>query len=243
MLPSERLSSARVQPLRRMRHCDASSALRAGLACSATRTRARSYLRASHSSLATDAHTRCAMASAAPLDSAAAAAPAVVDFFPFAALPPALALKIFAALPVDTRLRCAEVCTAWCAAVAERSLWTRLDLSRMSGVTHAVTPALLRAAAAKARGALAALDVSGLWQLYDDGVLREVLAANAGTLRELRCLRGRDHDWITVPDLAALLSVAPQLRVCEADVWCDDAVEARCATRECLGRCACALQI
>jgi hypothetical protein len=171
------------------------------------------------------------MASAAPLSSAAAAAAlAVDDFFPFAALPPALAHKIFAALPADTRLRCAEVCTAWCAAVAERSLWTRLDLSETSGVTHrrGVTPALLRAAAAKARGALTALDVSGVWeQLYVNGVLRGVLGANAATLRELRCLRGRERVRVSVPDLEALLSAAPQLRVCEADVMLNGVEEAR----------------
>jgi hypothetical protein len=170
------------------------------------------------------------MAAAAPLDSAAAAAaaPAVDDFFPFAALPPALALKIFAALPADTRLRCAEVCKPWCAAVAERSLWTRLDLSETSGVTHRVTPALLRAAAAKARGALTALDVSDVWlPFFRDGSLRGVLAANAGTLRELRCLRGRVQVWMTVPFLEALLSFAPQLRVCKADVMLDDEEEAR----------------
>jgi hypothetical protein len=163
------------------------------------------------------------------------------DFFPFAALPPALALQIFAALPVDTRLRCAEVCTAWCAAVAERSLWTRLDLSETSGVTHrrGVTPALLRAAAAKAGGALTALDVSGAWQpLYNDGALREVVAANAGMLRELRCcLRGREPvwveqgSWVRVSALEALLSVAPHLRVCEADVELDDSDAARRALR------------
>jgi hypothetical protein len=175
------------------------------------------------------------MSSAAPLDSADVAA-AVVDFFPFAALPPALALKIFAALPADTRLRCAEVCTAWCAAVAERSLWTRLDLSETSGVTHEVTPALLRAAAAKARGALAALDVSGVWlPLYDDGVLRAVLSANAATLRELRCLQGREQGKVAVPELEALLSAAPQLRVCEADVVLNGVDEARRALRnECV---------
>jgi hypothetical protein len=172
------------------------------------------------------------MAAAAPLEVAAAAAPAVDDFFPFAALPPALALKIFAALPADTRLRCTEVCKAWCAAVAERSLWTRLDLSETSGVTHRVTPALLRAAAAKARGALTALDISGVWQrLHANGVLRDVLAANAGTLRELRCLRGRGQIWMTVPFIEALLIAAPQLRVCEADVYVMNAAEARAALR------------
>jgi hypothetical protein len=125
----------------------------------------------------------------------------------------------------------------------ERSLWTRLDLSETSGVTHRVTPALLRAAAAKAGGALQALDVSGVWQLLNaDDTLREVLAANAGTLRELRCLRGgRAQYWVPVPALEALLSAAPQLRVCEADVFFGDAATARCATRACLGRCACTL--
>jgi hypothetical protein len=154
------------------------------------------------------------------------------DFFPFAALPPALALQIFAALPADTRLRCAEVCRDWRTTVAERSLWTRLDLSRKSGVTHRVTPALLRAAASKAGGALTALDVSGVRQLLTaDGVLRDVLAANAGTLRELRCVRGREQGWMSVPVLENLLSAAPQLRVCEADVASHDIADARRALR------------
>ncbi len=171
------------------------------------------------------------MAAAAALEGAAEVAPPAVEFFPFAALPPVLAHKIFAALPADTRLRCAEVCTAWCAAVAERSLWTRLDLSDTSGVTHEVTPALLRAAAAKARGALTALDVSDVWRpLFDDGVLREVLAANADTLRELRCLQGRDRR-LSVPVTEALLSAAPQLRACEADLLFTSAAEARAALR------------
>jgi hypothetical protein len=171
------------------------------------------------------------MAAAAPLGGAAAA-PAIYDFFPFAALPHPLALKIFAALPADTRLRCAEVCRGWRGTLAERSLWTRLDVSDTSGVTHKVTPALLRAAAAKAGGGLTALDVSGVWQaLNADDTLREVLAANAGTLRELRCLRGRAQYSVSVPVLEALLSAAPQLRVCEADVLFGAAAEARRALR------------
>jgi hypothetical protein len=172
------------------------------------------------------------MAAAAALEDGAEAAPAVVDFFPFAALPPVLAHKIFAALPADTRLRCAEVCTAWCAAVAERSLWTRLDLSLSSGVRHRVTPALLRAAVARAGGALQALDVSGMWQhLYHNGALRHVLAANAGTLRELRSLRGCGY-FLLASMLETLLSAAPQLHVCEADVYITAAAaEVRAALR------------
>jgi hypothetical protein len=166
------------------------------------------------------------MAAAAPLDSAATAAPAG-DLFPFAALPPALALRVFAAVPADTRLRCAEVCTGWCALLAERSLWTRLDLSDTSGVTHWKSPALLRAAAAKAGGALTALDVSGMFYA---GALRETVAANAGALRELRCCR---LQWIykSLHYLETLLSAAPQLRVCEADVDIADAAKGRRALR------------
>jgi hypothetical protein len=173
------------------------------------------------------------MAAAAPLDGAAAA-PVVDDFFPFGALPRALALKIFAALPADTRLRCAEVCREWRAMVAERSLWTRLDLSATSGVTHRGwrgRPALLRAAAAKAGGALQALDVYGvLERLLNDDTLREVVAANAGALRELRCLKAQRFPGLTVPQLEALLSAAPLLRVCEAELS-SSAAEARRALR------------
>jgi hypothetical protein len=130
------------------------------------------------------------------------------------------------------------VCTGWCALLAERSLWTRLDLSHTSGVTHEVTPALLRAAAAKAGGALTALDVSGVWhlldrdalhrRLYGSNALREVVAANARTLREVRCLRGRGHTrGVDRFVLAALLSAAPQLRMCEADIRFDPEVTCR----------------
>jgi hypothetical protein len=68
-----------------------------------------------------------------------------------------------------------------------------------------------------------------VWHLFHaDGVLLEVLAANAGTLRELRCLQGRrDPVWMSVPVLETLLIAAPQLRVCETDVCCNNAAEAR----------------
>jgi hypothetical protein len=93
-----------------------------------------------------------------------------------------------------------------------------------------VTPALLRAAVVKARGALTALDVTGCAYTVHLA-LREVLAANAGTtLRELRCLRGRDRYVLSVPMLEAMLSAAPQLRVCEADLYIN-ASEARRALR------------
>jgi hypothetical protein len=144
----------------------------------------------------------------------------VVDFFPFAALPPALTLKILAALPADIRLRCAEVCRGWREMVAERSLWTRLDLSHTSGVTHCVTDALLRAAAAKACGALTALDISGCEQLTYDALLA-VVTANASALRELLAsgdFLAVEGDHMYRGHLEALLRAAPHLQVLDADL-------------------------
>jgi hypothetical protein len=75
----------------------------------------------------------------------------------FSSLPHSLVVRVLAALPADARLRCAEVCKTWRAAVSDRSLWLRVDLSRESGVTHKVTPALLCAVAARAAGHMQAL--------------------------------------------------------------------------------------
>jgi hypothetical protein len=56
--------------------------------------------------------------------------------FTFSSLPHSLVVRVLAALPADARLRCAEVCRAWRAAVSDRSLWLRVDLSRQGGVTR-----------------------------------------------------------------------------------------------------------
>jgi hypothetical protein len=103
-----------------------------------------------------------------------------------APLPAALVLHILSLLPVDTRLRCAEVCRSWRAALEERSLWLRLDLSA-SGVSpkRAVTDALLHAAAARAGGELVALDLRGC-TLVTSVALLAVVTAN-GALREFHC--------------------------------------------------------
>jgi hypothetical protein len=50
-----------------------------------------------------------------------------------AALPHALLLEILSRLPVDCRLRCAEVCRSWRAAADDHTLWRRLDLSPATG--------------------------------------------------------------------------------------------------------------
>jgi hypothetical protein len=108
----------------------------------------------------------------------------------FAGLPHALFLLILALLPVDTRLRCAEVCRGWRAALAERSLWLRLALSPESGVARRVTDALLRAAAARAGGGLLSLAVVDCPAITRDALLA-VATANAATLLEACLCLGR----------------------------------------------------
>jgi hypothetical protein len=134
---------------------------------------------------------------------------------------------IFARLPADLRARCACVCRAWRAAVAERSLWTRLDVSRgTSGVTCRVDDAMLRAVTARAGGRLQALDVSdqaptinfdaeGTRLLSEDALLA-VVAANADTLRELAM-----RDVTRWSFLEALARRAPQLRMFDVGVYGD----------------------
>jgi hypothetical protein len=154
-----------------------------------------------------------------------------------APLPHAVVLSIFAQLPVDLRARCACVCRGWRAALWERALWTRLDVSRTSGVTVAVTDALLRGAAARAGGLLSTLDVSGSRAVSSEALLA-VATANAGTLRELRVCHGTcDSVDVTADNLLsvgaaeALLRAAPRLRVLDADVSCESVAEARHALR------------
>jgi hypothetical protein len=142
----------------------------------------------------------------------------------FARLPHAFFLFILALLPVDTRLRCAEVCRGWRAALAERSLWLHLALSPESGVTHAITEPLLRAAAARAGGSLLSLAVADC-PAITCGWLMVVAAENAATLREARLCLGWQRELGCV-ELEALLHRAPLLRTLHADMVCD-AAEAR----------------
>jgi hypothetical protein len=144
-----------------------------------------------------------------------------------------VALLIFAQLPVDSRARCACVCRGWRAVLAERSLWTRLDVSRTSGVTAAVTNALLRGAAARAGGALQTLDVSGSRAVSLQALLA-VVTANAATLHAVCVCHGvcdgvnlGAADLLTGEDAEALLRAAPVLRVLGADVRCDSVADAR----------------
>ena len=137
---------------------------------------------------------------------------------PLEALPLFLGLRILAALPVDTRLRCSEVSRGWRAVLAERSLWTTLDL-RVLDARVADLSALLRAAAARAGGQLGALHLVA-WNRDIHGALLAVLATNAATMRELTFQRWHDRDELPTLDiLAPLFRVAPALSLLETGVW------------------------
>jgi hypothetical protein len=132
-------------------------------------------------------------------------------------LPPPIVLYIFSLLPADARARAACVCRGWCHVVSELSLWTRLNLSASSGVRVRVTDAVLAGALAKARGQLAALDVSDCNAISADTLLAGV-RANRGALRELRvgvCDYGTPQT-LDAAGAERLCLAAPQLTVCDA---------------------------
>lgn len=140
---------------------------------------------------------------------------------PVALLPPVLLERCLLALPVDSRARAACVSRGWRSVLADPRLWTRLDLSPSSGVTVCVTEAVLRGAAARARGQLVALDISDCFNMIGFRVARDVLAANANSLCELRVLGLR---YLELPEpwtmtLDALLRSAPRLQSLHTDWW------------------------
>jgi hypothetical protein len=131
---------------------------------------------------------------------------------------------------VDARARACVVCRAWNAALAERSLWTCLDLSPASGVAVAITDAALRAAAARAGGQLDSLDLNERNDVTYEAVLAVVTASGA-MLRELRWRDNSESAGAELTELVseqveALLCAAPELRVFEADVGCETVAEA-----------------
>ena len=133
----------------------------------------------------------------------------------FPALPLAVELHIFSLIPADQRLRCAEVARGWRATVAQPALWSRVDLSPASGVAQPASAALLRAAVARAGGALTVLDVSGT-----DFELKEfykALCKAAGTVKELHA----PNEALAVNQLTQVLEAAPRLRELQTEIVCD----------------------
>jgi hypothetical protein len=147
-------------------------------------------------------------------------------------LPLPVVHHIFSLLPLQTRLRCREVCRGWRAVLTEPSLWARLQLPGASGAP-ADADALLRCASACAAGGVQLLDVGG--DCVSAEALLAAAAANAGALRELRVrARAPEGDGAAITgmacgDVRTLLEAAPQLRVLDADrVRCGD-VAAACS--------------
>jgi hypothetical protein len=147
----------------------------------------------------------------------------------FAPLPLAVTLHIFSLLPADARARAACVCRLFHATLADGQAWTALDVTAASGLARPATDARLRAAAARARGALTSLDVSSCAAITH-ATLLGVVTANAGALRRLRTHGCRwAHDLGGVRVLAA--AAAPALHAFDTDVVAEDVAEARAALR------------
>jgi len=142
---------------------------------------------------------------------------------------PELISAIFAQLPVDSRLRCREVCRGWRAFLADARLWQVLDLSLSSGVARR-SLALLRAASERAQGTLRELDVSGWYHLaaaegeeeLDNIQLLPILHTNAASFLELRAWKPVDSvggSFTSTADIEQLLAAAPRLLLLECDAF------------------------
>ena len=136
-----------------------------------------------------------------------------------ATLPQPLLSRILAALPVDSRARACCVCRGWRDVLAELALWTELDLSDDSGVSDALdATALLRGASRRAQGQLTVLKLGQAFT-YNMGEVLAVLAANAGSLRELHLPElsaiapADDHQFAHLLEVRKIVHAAPQLQL------------------------------
>ena len=144
----------------------------------------------------------------------------------FHSLPRPLKAIIFLLLPMDTRLRCTEVCHAWRALLADTYFWERLNFCDVDPLLRQtlLNEALFVAAVAKANGQLRELDVSKyITSIYDEPCLSHAasmraVAANSKTLLRLRLCSGYCG---AVPNtVAELCALAPGLQKLEASVLC-----------------------
>jgi hypothetical protein len=160
-----------------------------------------------------------------------------------APLPRFLALHVFSLLPVDCRLRCAEVCRGWLAALEDPLVWTHLDVSAAASLARPASPALLASAAARAGGRLVALDVHACNSLSLDD-LAAVLRANPA-LQQLRLCPPLGLRAVALPgtqdeedefvgaalgelfdsDLEEVLAAAPALRELHTDAHCENSAD------------------
>jgi hypothetical protein len=151
------------------------------------------------------------------------------------ALPHECQLLIFSSLPPDERARCCVVRRSWNALLAHSDFWKVLDVSPVTSVlARPATEALLRGAAARARGALVKLDASGSDHMMVHA-LPDIAAANAGTLLDVRVhVALRDDGWgpyysncLDCRDVEVFLTAAPSVRLLETEVRCMSVTDAR----------------
>jgi hypothetical protein len=160
-------------------------------------------------------------------DALAVAEPAPLTL---AALPHELLLEVLSRLPVDCRLRCAEVYRSWRTAANDPTLWRRLDLSPATGgLARAASDGLFRAASARARGQLESLHVSGCCNIRVD-TLMDVVRANRASLHELHMHECSWRRW-AIAEVEELLSSAPLLRACHAAMHTHEVEVARAMLR------------
>ena len=146
-----------------------------------------------------------------------------------APLPLPLVHRIFLLLTVDERARAACVSRGWRTALADAALWTELDLTALFKHNAEVfkrepaarAGALLHGAARRAHGQLRSLITA--WPLSaTTPALLEVLAANAGSLRELKMPSIISFTWPCEDRLLSivepLFAAAPRLEFVDTNV-------------------------
>jgi hypothetical protein len=150
---------------------------------------------------------------------AAASEAALCAQAPLAPLLLPLVQRIFSSIPAVDRARACCVSRGWRDVLADPALWRCLNLQLYS-LGRLDAAALLRGAAARARGSLHTLNVSGP-HCFPPHAVMEVVTANAGSLRELRvsALRVDVLGAAETDDLiaAVLLRAEPLLQVLGGD--------------------------
>lgn len=143
----------------------------------------------------------------------------------FEALPHGVQLRVFARVPIDSRLRCAEVCRAWRQCLQDEAAWAHIVIPDCSDAAYKPNT-LLEAALMRAGRQLETLDLSAKNDLSasdtssiaitDLGQL--VVRAGAGT--QLRELRLGPRDFVDTRRALEFIAAAPQLRLlCVAVRW------------------------
>ena len=122
---------------------------------------------------------------------------------------------IFLLLPVNSRLRCREVCRAWRAFLDRENMWHVCIMLPASGEKRR-SEELLRAASARAGGSMRVLVAN--YRTISAPELLAVVSENSASLRKLSCITSEGP-----PFIAKLLSAAPQLDTLEVIVRCSAA--------------------